>query len=88
MVSRVKSLSALRRFPHISRLVLGVQRAYHRFLLAMGCGVSKEVKLYDAVKQGNAPLVHKLLHLGIEFTQDVDEVRPATRGEEEQPEWV
>ena len=42
----------------------------------MGCGVSKEMKLFDAVKQGDTAMVHKLLHSGIPFMHDVDEVRP------------
>ena len=37
--------------------------------------MSKEMKLFDAVKQGDAPMVHKLLNNGIPFTHDVDEVR-------------
>uniref|UniRef100_A0A7S0WP79 Uncharacterized protein n=1 Tax=Pyramimonas obovata TaxID=1411642 RepID=A0A7S0WP79_9CHLO len=40
----------------------------------MGCGVSKETQLYEAVKQGNAKLVHKLVKAGIPHTLPVDSV--------------
>ena len=40
----------------------------------MGCGVSKETRLYEAVKQGNAEAVHKLVKAGIPHTLPVDSV--------------